>query len=109
MKNSISKNSKEATSSEAKEISKPQSMSVFDKSVLDTFEDFYRFASLFKRPGAVKKPCVVSADLFDMLTEGDVASPLFWKDNVPVVDDSRKEHAFSLLGSSSKIDPVIVK
>jgi hypothetical protein len=79
-----------------------------DKPVLETFEDFARFVSLSRRPGANKKPCIVSDEFYDYLTEGDTASPLFWKDNVPVVQLSRKDEGLRLLGGGDKIAPVIV-
>jgi len=97
-------NNDQAATKEAK----PSKTSFLDKEVITTMEDFMRFVAWSKRPGSDKKPCVVDEELFDIISEGDLTSPLFWKDNCPIVDASRKQEAIDMLTSKKNTALVIL-
>lgn len=85
---------------------KPSKTAFLDKEVIDTMEDFLKFVSWSKRPGAEKKPCIVDADLYDIITEGDGRSPLFDYKNCQVIDASRKEEGLEMAGCKKQTHTV---
>lgn len=86
----------------------PQSAAVLDKLVIDTMEDFYRFVAFQKRPGIEKNPCIVSSEIYNIVTEGDIGVPLFWKENVAVIDSARKVQAIEILKNSRNTNIVVI-
>jgi len=79
---------------------------------ISTMEEYYKAKSrskiALKRTGAPLEPVIVNAEIYDLVTEGDVNSPLFWDENVPVLDGSRLTAAQDLLGNNAKIQSFIM-
>lgn len=90
----------------AQETTKPTKTAFLDKEVIDTMEDFMKFVAWSKRPGADKKPCVVDHDLYDIITEGNAESPLYWHTNCPVIDAGRKDEGLELYGCKKQTHTV---
>jgi hypothetical protein len=84
------------------------------KPVLDTFEDVARFKGWYRQPGNTsRRPCLVTPELFELLTEGDVTFPVMHMgDNkpisVPIIDASREEEGLSILSGGKTIAGVIL-
>ena len=81
-----------------------------EKEVLENMNDYFSFVEYQQRYDKdQRKPCIVSPDVFDIVTKGDLKSPLFWTKDVAVVDNSRKQAAFDMLGGTHKIEQVIIR
>ena len=84
------------------------------KPVLDTFEDVQRFKGWYRMPSnKERRPCVVTRDLFELITEGDVTFPVIQVgDNkpiaVPIIDESRAKEAMAILHSTQTTNVVII-
>ena len=86
---------KDTTGLDLQEVSVPK-LSYLEKPVLDTMEDFHKFIMFMKRPGVDKKPCVVTPEIFDLISEGQ-DTPFMDYQNVKVFCSTTKEHADRLL------------
>ena len=85
-------------------------LAFLEKDVLETMEEFYSFRDYQRRyKVGERKACVVSPEIYDVVTEGDVKFPLFWSNDVPIIDSSRKQEGLTLLGCNNKIQPVIIR
>ena len=84
------------------------------KEFLETFEDVARFKGWYRQPSnKERRPCIVSHDLFDLITEGDTASPLIQVgDNkpmaVPIIDFDRKQEGLDMLYSTFNTATVVI-
>lgn len=106
-RNTTGSNSSVATSAGT---AKNALLAFLDKPVLETMDDFYSFRDYQKRfKVGQRNPCVVSHDVYDIVTEGDMQSPLFWSMDVPVIDVTRKQEAEDMLHSVKKTETVIIR
>jgi len=72
-------------------------------------EDLHRFLAYQKRFDVKQKQaCVVTHEIFDLLTGGDTKSPVFHAPEGPVIDESRKELAIEILGGHKNTALVIL-
>ena len=111
-KGTIGSNSKEATSiDEAKTLERTKKRTDFlDKPFLDDLKEVNEFMAYQKRYGQGKKtPCFVSEYIFDLLTGGDIKSPLYQTGDGPIIDVSRKEEGLDILLSRKDTATVIVR
>lgn len=77
---------------------------------IDLMEGYYTAHSMYKRESrhGSPTPVVVTPKIYDLLTEGDTVSPLFWDEGVPVLDASREKLGVEALGCKKTIATVIV-
>ena len=88
----------------------------FDKdAIVEDMNSFWKAYS-YSRREKQPYPVFVSDDVFDIVTDGDIHAPLFWKGEgtavgkaVPIVPASKRAEGLAMLNSDKKIDAVIVR